>query len=61
MVMKKLKKNMNKIDQYVIYQSTNMQDKIQLLQIVTKITNKTQIIICIFTIKFVIFVTACRS
>ncbi len=52
---------MNKIDQYVMYQSTNMQVKIQLLQIVIKITNKTQITICIFTIKFVIFVTTCRS
>ena len=54
-------KNMNKIDQYVIYQSTSIQVKIQLLQIVTKITNKTQITMCIFTIKFVIFVKTCRS
>ena len=57
----KIFKKIDKIDQYVTYHSANMQVQIQLLQVITKITNKTQITICIFTVKYVIFVTTCRS
>ena len=39
--LRKIFKKIGKIDQYVIYHSTNMQVKIQLLQVVTKITNLT--------------------
>jgi hypothetical protein len=59
MVVKKIKNNW--IGQYVIYHSTNMQVKIQLIQIIIKITNKTQITVYISIAKFVIFGTICRS